>query len=214
MIQLLDSNLRFIDPRDADVSGIVAVGGDLSSERLLLAYRSGIFPWYSENDPILWHSPNPRFILELDEFKLSRSLKKRMKHFEVRFNGDFESVIRECASIKRVGQNGAWLLDEMVNAYIKLHHLGHAMSVESYQNGELVGGLYGVVVGKVFCGESMFSHVSDASKVAFASLVKKLKDEEFELIDAQVYTNHLSSLGAKEISRDEFLARLHKFRNK
>ena len=191
-------------------SGIVAYGGDLSPSRIMYAYRHGIFPWYSQGDPILWWSPDPRLILNLEEFKLRKSLKKRMKHFEVKMNSNFKSVVQECASIKREGQNGSWLLEEMADAYCTLHDLGYALSVESYFEGELVGGLYGVIVGKVFCGESMFAKKSDASKVAFAHLVEYLKKKNFSFIDCQVPTEHLKSLGAIEVSRDFFLEKLAK----
>ncbi|NOQ31571.1 MAG: leucyl/phenylalanyl-tRNA--protein transferase [Helicobacteraceae bacterium] len=205
---LLSSDLSFPDPAKAIKEGVVAIGGDLSIERLLLAYKSGIFPWYSEEEPLIWWSPDPRFILELDEFKLRKSLRKKLSSFEVKYNTAFEDVIEECSKIDRPGQKGKWLHEEMVKAYKELHTLGYAVSVESYQNKELVGGLYGIIIGRVFCGESMFSKVSDASKVAFNFLVEKLKKENFDFIDAQVYTDHLNSLGAKEISRDEFLKRI------
>lgn len=208
MIPRLSYHLSFPDPSTASDEGIVAYGGDLSPSRILLAYRSGIFPWYSAGDPILWWSPNPRLILELSEFKLHRSLRKKMAAFEIRYDTAFSQVIRECSSVPRRGQHGSWLLPEMVEAYETLHAMGYAHSVEAYQNGELVGGLYGVLVGKVFCGESMFAKVSDASKVAFATLVERLRSEGFAFIDCQVPTNHLKSLGAKEVSREEFLDRL------
>lgn len=208
MIPRLSYHLSFPDPSTASDEGIVAYGGDLSPSRILLAYRSGIFPWYSSGDPILWWSPNPRLILELSEFKLHRSLRKKMAAFEIRYDTAFSQVIRECSSVPRRGQHGSWLLPEMVEAYETLHAMGYAHSVEAYQNGELVGGLYGVLVGKVFCGESMFAKVNDASKVAFATLVERLRSEGFAFIDCQVPTNHLKSLGAKEVSREEFLDRL------
>lgn len=173
-----------------------------------MAYRNGIFPWYSKGDPILWWSPSPRLILELDDFKCSRSLRKSMMRFEVYFDKDFSQVIRECAQIPRRGQHGSWILPEMIEAYEELHTLGYAHSVEVYQEGILVGGLYGVSVGGVFCGESMFAKVSDASKVAFAVLVEKLREWKYDFIDCQVPTNHLKSLGAIEISRESFLERL------
>lgn len=208
MIPRLSYHLSFPDPSTASDEGIVAYGGDLSPSRILLAYRSGIFPWYSAGDPILWWSPDPRLILEFSEFKLHRSLRKKMAAFEIRYDTAFSQVIRECSSVPRRGQHGSWLLPEMVEAYETLHAMGYAHSVEAYQNGELVGGLYGVWVGKVFCGESMFAKVSDASKVAFATLVERLRSEGFAFIDCQVPTNHLKSLGAKEVSREEFLDRL------
>ncbi len=198
----------FPHPSLATSEGIVAWGGDLSPTRLIRAYKSGIFPWYSKGDPILWWSLDPRAVLELDDFKLSKSLKKSMKKFEVKFDTNFKEVMLKCKNIKRADQNGTWIQDEVVEAYCTLYDLGIAHSVESYLNGELVGGVYGVVVGGVFCGESMFSQVSDASKTALASLVAHLKKQGFDFIDAQVPTPHIMSLGAKNISRDEFLKRL------
>lgn len=208
MIPKLTYHLSFPNPLNASEEGIIAYGGDLSPSRLMLAYRSGIFPWYSSNDPILWWSPDPRLILELDEFKLSRSLRKKIPQFEIRFDTAFSQVIRECSTAPRRGQSGSWIVPEMIEAYEELHALGYAHSVEAYQNGELVGGLYGVSVGGVFCGESMFAKVSDASKVAFAVLIEHLRAWGFNFIDCQVPTNHLKSLGAKEISRKAFLQRL------
>jgi leucyl/phenylalanyl-tRNA--protein transferase len=204
--------IEFPHPSLATKDGIVAWGGDLSPSRVIRAYQEGIFPWYSKADPILWWSPDPRFVLDFDDFKLRRSLKKSLKKFEYKFDTNFSNVIRECATIKREGQNGSWILPEMIEAYETLHHLGYAHSVESYYDGELVGGLYGVVVGGVFCGESMFAKKSDASKAAFYILIKHLKKWGYSFIDAQVPTPHLASLGAKEISRDEFLERLYKVR--
>lgn len=206
--------LAFPDPRDADENGIVAFGGDLSPSRLLLAYRSGIFPWYSEGDPILWWSPDPRLVMNLEDFRLRKSLKKRMKHFDITFDTAFAEVMRNCARIPRSGQNATWILPEIVEAYTTLHTMGHAHSVEAWQNGKLVGGLYGVTVGGVFCGESMFAYVSDASKSAFAVLVEHLKSRGFEMIDAQVPTDHLKRLGATEVSRDFFLYRLEELSGK
>lgn len=208
MIPKLTYHLSFPNPLDASEEGVVAYGGDLSPSRLMLAYRSGIFPWYSAKDPILWWSPNPRLILELDEFKLSRSLRKKIPQFEIRFDTAFSSVIRECSIAPCTGQSGSWIVPEMIEAYEELHALGYAHSVETYQNGILVGGLYGVSVGGVFCGESMFAKVSDASKVAFAVLVNRLREWGYDFIDCQVPTNHLKSLGAKEVSRNIFLQRL------
>jgi len=210
MIPKLSIALRFPDPRTASEEGIVAWGGDLSPSRILMAYRMGIFPWYSALDPILWWSPDPRLILELDEFKLHRSLRKKISHFEIRFNTAFSQVIRECAKMPRRSQNGSWIVPEMIEAYEVLHGMGFAHSVEAYQDGELVGGLYGLSIGRVFCGESMFAKVSDASKVAFAVLIFHLKEWGYDFIDCQVPTHHLKSLGAKEVGRDAFLERLKK----
>ena len=200
--------LKFPDPRDANEDGIVAWGGDLNPSRLIKAYQIGIFPWYSKGDPIIWWSTDPRLIMELDDFKLRKSLKKSMKKFEYKFDTNFKEVMQKCAEVPRVGQQDTWIQDEIVNAYEELHHLGVAHSVESYYNGELVGGLYGVVVGRVFCGESMFAHKSDASKSAYAVLIKHLKKWGYDFIDCQVPTDHLKSLGAKEVAREYFLNKL------
>lgn len=208
MIPRLSHHLSFPDPKHASEEGIVAYGGDLAPSRLMMAYRLGIFPWYSMGDPILWWSPNPRLILEFDDFKLHRSLRKKLSSFEIRFDSAFSKVIRECASVERPGQKGSWIVPEMIEAYETLHALGFAHSIEAYRNGTLVGGLYGVGVGRVFCGESMFAHVSDASKAAFAVLVDHLKNWGYDFIDCQVPTRHLKSLGAKEVGRNEYLERL------
>lgn len=207
--QLDNYSLSFPDPRDANKEGIVAWGGDLNPSRLLRAYQSGIFPWYSQQDPILWWSPNPRLIMELDDFKLRRSLKKNLKKFEYRFDTQFQEVMHKCALIKRNHQSGTWINAQLVESFNILHSMGIAHSVESYQNDKLVGGLYGLVIGKVFCGESMFAEVTDASKAAYAVLVKHLKEWGYDFIDCQVPTDHLKSLGAKEVSRDYFLERLY-----
>jgi leucyl/phenylalanyl-tRNA--protein transferase len=209
-IYRLIEELVFPPPEYADPSGLLAVGGDLSSERLLEAYRAGIFPWYSEEQPILWWSPDPRFILELDDFRISRSLRRTLKKaiFSVTFDRAFEEVIRACATVRREGQAGTWITSEMQEAYINLHGLGFAHSVECWFEGELAGGIYGVSLGKAFFGESMFHRKTDASKVALAHLVEKLKSWEFDFMDAQMATDHMISLGAKEIPRRLFLRRL------
>src|ERR671924_2377076 len=210
-IYRLVEELVFPPPEYADRSGLLAVGGDLSSERRLEAYRVGIFPWYSEDQPILWWSPDPRLILELGDFKISRSLRKTLNReiFQVTFDRAFEEVIRACAAVPREGQSGTWITEEMREAYINLHGLGYAHSVETWFEGQLVGGLYGISLGKAFFGESMFHRKTDASKVALAILVEKLKAWGFHFIDAQMTTDHMISLGAKEISRRVFLKRLH-----
>ena len=211
MIPQLDKNsLTFPHPEDANEDGIVAWGGDLNHSRLIRAYQNGIFPWYAKGDPIIWWSPDPRLILELDDFKLTKSLKKSMKKFEYKFDANFSEVMRKCASVPRENQNGTWIQPEIIEAYEVLHGMGVAHSIESYQDDKLVGGLYGVVVGGVFCGESMFADVSDASKSAFAVLIKHLKYWGYNFIDCQVPTNHLKSLGAKEVARDYFLHRLQR----
>ena len=208
--QLNKYDLVFPHPNDANEDGILAWGGDLNPSRLIRAYQNGIFPWYSKADPVIWWSPDPRLIMELDDFKLSRSLKKSMKKFEYKFDTNFEEVMRKCSTTPRNDQNGTWISEDIIEAYSTLHGMGKAHSVESYLNGELVGGLYGVVIGKVFCGESMFAHVNDASKSAYAILVQHLKRWGYDFIDCQVPTDHLKSLGAKEVARDYFLNRLHK----
>ena len=186
--------------------GLLAIGGDLSPERLLLAYRHGIFPWYSDGQPLLWWSPNPRSVLFPQQLKISRSLHKRIRRgdFEVRFDHAFDDVIEAC-STPRADQVGTWITQEMKVAYRHIHTLGHAHSAESWRDGQLVGGLYGVVIGRVFFGESMFARVSDASKVAFVHLVEQIKSWGFGLIDCQISTAHLASLGAINISRHHFL---------
>lgn len=200
----------FPNPRFASDEGLLAYGGDLSPNRLLAAYRQGIFPWFNDTDPILWWSPNPRLILLPTDFKVSKSLAKTIKSgkFEVRFDHDFKSVIRNCASTSRSRQDGTWITSNMQEAYIELHKMGFAHSIESYINGELVGGLYGIAMGKGFFGESMFSHISDASKVALKTLSDVLACKGYDFIDCQVRTEHLIKLGAIEISRDDFLDRL------
>jgi leucyl/phenylalanyl-tRNA--protein transferase len=206
----LVEDMVFPPPDYADPSGLIAVGGDLSSERLLEAYRVGIFPWYSDDQPILWWSPDPRFILEPDEFKISRSLKKTLqrKIFQVTFDRVFEDIIAACSTVPREGQRGTWITPEMRDAYIELHGLGYAHSVETWFAGNLVGGLYGISLGKAFFGESMFHKKTDASKVALATLVEKLKSWGFHFIDSQMTTEHMMSLGAKEMPRRIFLKRL------
>jgi len=196
----------------AHSSGIIGLGGDLSPERLQLAYNSGIFPWFEDGEPITWWSPNPRMVLFLDELIISKSMRNILnrKQFKVTFNQNFRAVISNCQIVKREGQNGTWITDNMIEAYCKLNDLGMAKSVEVWQEDRLVGGLYGVDLGHIFCGESMFSLVSNASKVAFIALVEKLKNENYKLLDCQVYNSHLESLGCREIERDEFMKILKK----
>lgn len=204
--------LFFPDVTEADKHGILAVGGDLSPERLILAYKSGIFPWFDSDEPILWWSPAQRMVLFPDELVVSRSMRTvlRKEIFKVTFNKDFRAVISNCSQISRNGQRGTWISKDMIEAYVKLHELGYAKSVEVWQNGELVGGLYGIDLGHIFCGESMFSKVSNASKVAFITLVENLKIRQYKLIDCQVHNDHLESLGAREIERQEFMEMLNK----
>lgn len=203
----LTKELYFPPVSEASLDGILAVGGDLSSERLLLAYRSGIFPWFDDDEPILWWSPPERMVVNPNEYKVSKSLRNilNQKLFQVTFNQDFESVIKSCQSSPRKDQNGTWITDSMVDAYLELHQRGVAKSVEVWQNEELVGGLYGVDLGKVFCGESMFSKVSNASKVGFVSLIQKLKAENYQLLDCQIHNNHLEKMKAFEISRNTYM---------
>ena len=199
--------LFFPDVTEADRDGILAVGGDLSPERLILAYQSGIFPWFDSDDPILWWASHQRMVLFPDELVVSKSMRSilRKELFTITFNKDFRAVISNCSTIKRNGQRGTWISDEMIEAYVKLHEMGQAKSVEVWQNNELVGGLYGIDLGTIFCGESMFSKVSNASKVAFITLVENLKIRKYKLIDCQVHNDHLESLGAREIEREEFM---------
>lgn len=194
----------------ADRHGLLAVGGDLSPERLMLAYRNGIFPWFEDDDPILWWSPDPRMVLFFDELVISKSMRNILNReiFEVTFNKDFRSVIANCRHIEREGQNGTWITGEIVEAYCRLHEMGIAKSVEVWQDGVLVGGLYGIDLGHIFCGESMFSKVSNASKVAFIALAKRLEQENYKFLDCQLHNNHLESLGCREIPRAAFLAAL------
>ena len=215
MIPQIDPyQLIFPHPNEADENGIVAWGGDLNPARIIRAYQSGIFPWYAKDEPILWWSPNPRLIMELDDFKISKSLKKSLKKFSYKFNANFSLVMQNCASKRRKGQNGTWIQKDVVQAYEALHSMGVAHSIESYLDGKLVGGLYGLSIGKVFCGESMFANESDASKSAYAVLIKHLKKWGYDFIDCQVPTNHLKSLGAKEVSREYFLNRLERVNTK
>jgi len=200
----------FPDPELAEPDGLLAVGGDLSPDRLLRAYAEGIFPWYSEETPILWWSPEPRMVLLPTEFHVPRSLRRTLRSgaFEVRVDTAFGEVIRRCAGKDRPGQDGTWITPEMVLAYERLHDLGFAHSFEAWEGGELAGGLYGVSLGAAFFGESMFADRPEASKVAFAASVEWLRARGVELIDCQVDTEHLRRFGAREIPRAEFLARL------
>ena len=203
MIFRLDERLVFPDPALAEADGLLAVGGDLSVERLLLAYQNGIFPWYSDETPVLWYSPHERFVLFPPELKVSKTMRQvlRSGKFTVTVDQCFKDVIGACSLVPRPGQDGTWITGEMKAAYIELHKQGHAHSIEVWQNGELAGGLYGVQVDKVFCGESMFSRVSNASKAALVHLCGM----SYSLIDCQVYTDHLASMGARIISREEYI---------
>ncbi|MDX5584230.1 MAG: leucyl/phenylalanyl-tRNA--protein transferase [Aureibaculum sp.] len=203
----LSDNIWFPPVSSASIDGMIAIGGDLSVERLLLAYRSGIFPWYNEGEPIVWYSPDPRMVLFPEKLKVSKSMRQLInkKIFNVTFNTHFNEVIANCKIMNRNDQLGTWITDEMQKAYTKLHEFGVAKSVEVWLDDKLVGGLYGIDLGTIFCGESMFSYVSNASKIAFIYLVEKLKSENYSLIDCQMYTSHLESLGAQEIPRSDFL---------
>ena len=205
-MQILDDTLWFPDADEALEDGLLAIGGDLSTARLLLAYRNGIFPWFDDDVP-MWWCPDPRFVLFPDELVVSKSMQQLLKlnAFEFRVNTNFESVIANCKETVRNGQDGTWITNEVEQAYIKLYILGYAHCAEAWQDGQLVGGLYGIKMGKVFFGESMFSHKSNASKFAFISYLELLKKEGIELIDCQVYTSHLESLGSRMITRNRFL---------
>ena len=209
----LSQTIWFPNPEEADKDGLLAIGGDLSVKRLIHAYCSGIFPWFDECQPILWWSPNPRMVMFLDDFKVSKSLKKIIlkNKFTVTYNNCFEEVIKNCSQIKREGQQGTWINSQMQEAYLQLHKIGFATSIEVWLEDKLVGGLYGIDLKdkKVFCGESMYSYVSDASKVAFYYLVAQLKVKNYQLIDCQMYTPHLERLGAVEIPREKFLKYLN-----
>jgi leucyl/phenylalanyl-tRNA--protein transferase len=211
IIPPLRRDLIFPNPRHAPLEGLLAFGGDLSPDRLLTAYRKGIFPWYSKDDPILWWSPDPRLLLYPDEFKVSKSFRRvlRNDNFRVSFDSSFKEVIRLCGSVPREGQNGSWLIDEMQEAYIELHRMGFAHSVEVYDSdNKLVGGLYGIAIGRAFFGESMFSLSSNRSKIAFKALSDVLGLRGYDFIDCQVSNDHLLRMGAKPIPRDRFLDEL------
>lgn len=214
MMQILTKELEFPDPSAANAHGLLAIGGDLSVERLLLAYRSGIFPWYSDSDPICWWSPDPRMVFDLsveNPMKISKSLRqsRRNRGYTVKENTCFEKVMRACMNVPRNDQGGTWINEDMVTAYTLLHQHGFATSIEVFNNDDLIGGLYGINLEKkgVFCGESMFSIQTDASKIALWYLMDKLQKLDYQFIDAQLYNDHLSSLGAIEIERQVFLSR-------
>jgi len=204
---VLNDQLIFPPVEKANAEGLLAVGGDLTSERLILAYINGIFPWFDADSPILWWSPDPRMVLVPNKIKISKSMRKVLKsgQFRLTRNTCFEAVIEHCSQIKRTGQKGTWIIAEMKEAYIALHEKGYAKSYEVWENDRLVGGLYGIDLGHVFCGESMFSTVSNASKFAFIKLAQELEAKKYRLIDCQMHTDHLESLGAEEISRSEFI---------
>jgi leucyl/phenylalanyl-tRNA---protein transferase len=220
-----DISFEFPPPETADSSGVLCTGGNLSPGLLLSAYRQGVFPWFNESEPILWWSPDPRFVLFPEELHVSETMVKKLRRafgaaaeapaesrdaaaaarLELSLDRDFEAVIRACSSSPRPGQSGTWITEDMIESYIELHRLGYAHSAELRSEGELVGGLYGVSLGDIFFGESMFSRVDDASKLVFIPLAWRLADEGFTLVDSQVYTDHVASLGAREIPREEYL---------
>jgi leucyl/phenylalanyl-tRNA--protein transferase len=206
-VYALEEDLIFPHPSEAEEDGLLAVGGDLSAERLLLAYANGIFPWYADDTPILWWSPNPRMLLFPQDFILRKSLKQSINkaRYSMRCDTAFEQVIRECRHIKRKDEEGTWITDEMQEAYVQLHKLGFAHSVEVFEDNNLVGGLYGLSLGAAFFGESMFSKTTDSSKIALYYFCRFCMQHAFEFIDCQMYTEHLSRLGAKEIPQEDFL---------
>lgn len=206
-MHFLSKDLYFPSVNQASSEGILAVGGDLSVERLQLAYQNGIFPWFDDNEPILWWAPPKRMVVFPNDYKVSKSMRNVLNQnkFEITFNKNFKSVILHCQNIKRKGQEGTWISEDIIKSFCKLNEMGIAKSVEVWQDNKLVGGLYGIDLGTVFCGESMFSIVSNASKVAFIWLVDYLKTNNYKLLDCQVHNYHLESLGAFEISRAEFM---------
>ena len=209
----LNDTIEFPPLSEANNDGLLAVGGDLSSKRVLLAYQSGIFPWYEANQPLLWWAPNPRFVLYPSKLKVSKSSKRllKSKKFEVSVNRNFKDVILACAKVKRQSQSGTWITDKMIDVYCELHQMGLAKSVEVWLDNKLVGGLYGVQFNEdLFCGESMFSYVSNASKIGFISFIQM---SEFKLIDCQVHSSHLESLGAEKINRSDFMQHLTPFQS-
>lgn len=215
-VRLIRGNERLPDPEQSDARGLLAVGGDLRPERLMDAYRRGIFPWYGEGLPILWHSPDPRYVLPVEQLRVNRSLAKAIRRgpYVITLDTAFGEVLRHCAATPRPGQDGTWITDDMIHAYETLHALGHAHSVEAWLADELVGGLYGVAVGALFCGESMFAHAPDASKIAFVTLVRQLAGWGFELIDCQVHTEHLERFGAEDWPRRRYLDALARLRDR
>lgn len=210
---LLSEDIVFPPVEEADEDGFLAIGGDLSTERLLEAYRNGIFPWYNEDEPICWWSPDPRCVLFPQKLHVSKSMNQLIRKGQFRFSMDtcFTEVMENCRSIARKGEQGSWIQDELIAAYTKLHELGYAHSGETWYDGKLVGGMYGVQLGKIFFGESMFSFMSNASKFAFTGFVRELVKQDVQLIDCQMKTDHLLSLGAEMIPRSEFIAILRKY---
>ena len=210
MNQLFESEYQFPDPSSADENGIVCIGADLAPDTLLHAYSRGLFPWFNEGEPIIWWCPNPRCVLWCANVKESRSMKRFLKktNYTITYDTAFDQVISNCQTIKRKGEQGTWITNKMKNAYIKMHYLGYAHSVEVWDEDQLIGGIYGLIIGKCFFGESMFSKKTNASKMAMINLSKHLLNNNIDLIDCQVYNNHLASMGAIEIDRTKFLALL------
>jgi len=217
MVAYLEEECAFPSLSEAltEPNGLVAIGASLTKDRLLEAYRGGIFPWFSEDEPVLWWSPNPRMVLFPDEIRITKSLEKTIKKqvFDIKFNTAFREVITACSQTPREGQNGTWITQSIIEAYCELHTAGYGISAEAWQNNVLVGGCYGIKIGHMFYGESMFHHVTDASKVAFASLVSKLNMEGVKLIDCQMKTKHLANFGGREIARDLFISHLTRLIN-
>ena len=207
----LSKDLYFPPVEEASYEGVLAIGGDLSIERLLLAYRNGIFPWFNEDEPILWWAPPERMVIAPAIYKVSKSIRNLLNQnkFRVTFNQNFKEVIYGCKAVERKEQDGTWISNDIIESYTKLHEMGIAKSVEVWQDDELVGGLYGIDLGHIFCGESMFSKVPNASKIAFVSLINHLKENNYKLLDCQVHNDHLEKLGAIEISRETFMKVLH-----
>ena len=203
----LSKELYFPPAEEASYEGILAIGGDLSIERLLLAYQNGIFPWFNEDEPILWWAPPERMVVAPSIYKVSKSIRNLLNQnkFRITFNQNFSDVIAGCQQVERIGQDGTWISKDIIESYTKLHEMGIAKSVEVWQNDELVGGLYGIDLGHIFCGESMFSKVPNASKIAFVTLIKHLNENNYKLLDCQVHNDHLEKLGAIEISRETFM---------
>lgn len=203
----LTKDLYFPPVEEASYEGILAIGGDLSIERLLLAYHNGIFPWFNEDEPILWWAPSERMVVAPAIYKVSKSIRNLLNQnkFRITFNQNFSDVIAGCQQVERIGQDGTWISKDIIESYTKLHEMGIAKSVEVWQNEELVGGLYGIDLGHVFCGESMFSKLPNASKIAFVTLIQYLKENNYKLLDCQVHNDHLEKLGAIEISRETFM---------
>jgi len=209
-ICFLTERLYFPSVDNANAEGLLAVGGDLSAERLLLAYQSGIFPWFNDDSLLMWWSPKKRMVLFPEELKISKSMRKviRSNQFRLTKNKRFKKVIEHCATVPRDGQDGTWITDNMIKAYVELHEKGFATSYEVWEGASLVGGLYGIDLGHIFCGESMFSLKNNASKFAFIEMSKELAEKNYKCVDCQIYTDHLASLGAREIDRDLFMQRL------